>query len=133
MPARKSTARKIASPSTSKEISFETRMIVVIVLLLFVYPVGLILMWFWMKEWPTWLKIIISLPVVIAICAMFFAFFIAAMVIRGTVTNRDFQNNMRNYMQQRYQYEQSLTPVPTNEVFITPTPIPSDTSTPNTY
>ena len=114
------------------DMSYETKMIIVIVLLLFVYPIGLILMWVWMDKWPVWLKIVLSLPVALAVLAIFVGFSIAALILRSAVTNRDFQNNMRQYMQQRYQYEQSLTPAPTNEIFVTPTPAPTDI-TPTTY
>jgi hypothetical protein len=49
----------------NSQMSEDTKAIIVILLLLFVYPIGLILMWAWMKSWPTWLKIIISLPIIL--------------------------------------------------------------------
>ncbi len=47
-------------------VSENNKAIVTVILLVFVYPVGLLLMWFWTK-WPRWAKIIISLPLFLAI------------------------------------------------------------------
>lgn len=41
-----------------------TQMVVVILTLLFFYPIGVILMWVWMKSWPKWAKILLTLPLV---------------------------------------------------------------------
>ena len=45
----------------------DTKSIIVILLLVFVYPVGVILMFFWMKHWPKWLRIIIGIPLILLI------------------------------------------------------------------
>lgn len=45
-------------------LSEDTKTLIVILLLVFAYPVGLILMWMWM-DWAKWLKIILSLPVIL--------------------------------------------------------------------
>lgn len=50
-----------------KEMSTDTKTIITILLLIFVYPVGLILMWAW-TGWKTWVKILISLPVILVAC-----------------------------------------------------------------
>lgn len=52
--------------------SNDTKTLIVILLLIFAYGVGLIFMWLWMKTWPMWLKILLTLPVflVIAIFAL---------------------------------------------------------------
>ena len=31
------------------------------------YPVGIITMWLWMKDWPKWLKVVITLPFALAL------------------------------------------------------------------
>lgn len=54
---------------TSKGTSEDTKTIVTVLLLLFIYPIGLILVWFWVK-WPRWVKIIISLPIIIILLAL---------------------------------------------------------------
>ncbi len=47
--------------------TYDTQMIVTILLLIFIYPVGIIFMWAWMRSWPVWVKLIISLPLIISI------------------------------------------------------------------
>lgn len=47
-------------------VSYDTKTIIVVLLLVFVYPIGLILMYIWMK-WPGWVKLILSLPVVLLV------------------------------------------------------------------
>ncbi len=44
--------------------STDTKSLITALLLIFLYPAGLITMWFWVK-WPIWLKIMLSLPVLI--------------------------------------------------------------------
>lgn len=41
--------------------SDETKTIVTVLLLIFVYPAGVIVMWLWTK-WKTWVKVLVSLP-----------------------------------------------------------------------
>src|SRR5258706_16040518 len=53
--------------SSSMGPTYDTKVIVTILLLLFIYPVGLIFMWAWMKSWSVWLKIVISLPLFISV------------------------------------------------------------------
>lgn len=53
--------------STKQEgLSYDAKTIIVILLLLVIYPVGLILMLVWMK-WPIWVKLLVSLPLSILI------------------------------------------------------------------
>ncbi|MCR4264375.1 MAG: hypothetical protein NUV98_06690 [Candidatus Roizmanbacteria bacterium] len=44
--------------------SHDTKTIIVILLLILVYPIGLIMMYIWMK-WPMWAKILITLPILL--------------------------------------------------------------------
>lgn len=46
--------------------------IVVILLLIFIFPLGLILMWAW-TSWPKWIKWLVSAPLLLAIVAIIFA------------------------------------------------------------
>lgn len=48
---------------TNEGLSEDTKAIVVVLLLIFVYPVGLILTWFWVK-WKIWVKILLTTPLV---------------------------------------------------------------------
>jgi hypothetical protein len=45
-----------------ESISENTKAIISVLLLIFIYPIGLIVAWFWVK-WPMWLKIVVTLPV----------------------------------------------------------------------
>jgi hypothetical protein len=54
----------------------QTKTIVTILCLLFVTPIGIVLMWIWMKNWPKWLKIIITL-----LPLLFIMFMIALFVV----------------------------------------------------
>jgi fatty acid desaturase len=47
-----------------------TKDIITATLLLLFYPAGVLVMWFWVK-WPRWVKILISVPVILAIVALF--------------------------------------------------------------
>jgi len=46
--------------SAPEGMSEDTKTIVTVLLLIFAYPIGLILMWVWTK-WKTWIKILITL------------------------------------------------------------------------
>lgn len=60
------------SAKSSGGISEDTKTLITVLVLLFAYPVGLILMWAW-TTWPKWLKIVVTLPVLLAIIGLFFA------------------------------------------------------------
>lgn len=61
----------MANKTSNQEMSGDTKTIITIVLLLFVWPVGLILMWLWMK-WPIWLKVFLTIiPFIIVIFILF--------------------------------------------------------------
>lgn len=49
--------------------SEETKTIVTVLLLIFAYPIGLIVAWIWPK-WKWWVKLLISIPVVFVILAV---------------------------------------------------------------
>lgn len=66
-----------ANSQASHGMSHDTKTLIVILLLIFTYWIGLIFMWLWMKTWPKWLKIILTLPVFISIAlAGYFVYFI---------------------------------------------------------
>ena len=58
--------------NTNQGFSHDTKTLIVFLTLIFVYPVGLVLMFMWMK-WKTWIKILVAFPVVI-----FFLIFIVS-------------------------------------------------------
>lgn len=55
----------------SSGLNYEVKTLIVILLLIFAYPVGLILMFMWM-DWPGWVKFLIFLPVICIILGVFF-------------------------------------------------------------
>lgn len=63
------------SPEPEKH-NTNTKTIVTVLALLFAYPIGLLLMWFWAK-WPKWVKFLITLPLLLAIVGIILAFSVA--------------------------------------------------------
>lgn len=49
----------------------DTKSIITIIALLLIYPVGLLLAWFWTK-WTLWVKILLSIPAVLSVLGIFF-------------------------------------------------------------
>lgn len=117
--AKKSTKRSakksVSSPALSKayesEISYETKIIITVLLLIFVYPIGLIIMWWWMKDWPFWLKLLLSIPLFLGVLL-----FIGGFVILGTLID-----NM-HYTRQRFELRQHMLQ---REMQLTTTPAPT--------
>lgn len=84
-------------------LSEDTKTIITILLLVFVYPAGVIMMFVWMKSWPTWVKTLVFLPLL----AVIFMLTIMLMSLPGLIG--------------RYKYNQRLnkpveltTPAPLN-------------------
>lgn len=63
-------APPLINQKQNQGISEKTKTIITVILLVFVYGVGLLFMWFWTK-WPKWAKIVISLPLFLAILGIF--------------------------------------------------------------
>jgi hypothetical protein len=57
------------------ELSNDTKTIITVLCLFLFYPLGLILTWVWMR-WPKWLKVIITLPLLMAALGILLALFI---------------------------------------------------------
>ena len=57
--------------------SSNTKLIVTVLLLLFVYPVGFVVMWVWTK-WKLWIKLLLSLPIILFIVGILMAIVLAA-------------------------------------------------------
>jgi hypothetical protein len=55
--------------------SEDTKTIATVLLLIFMFPVGIILMWFWTK-WKIWVKLLITLPAIIFLISFFSVFFL---------------------------------------------------------
>ena len=116
MPARKkaktarkstnTTSRSVKRSTSNSEISYDTQMIVTVLLLIFVYPLGVIFMWAWMRNWPVWLKIIITLPVFMFLLCIFFIMF----VLRRAVDNANYRTWVIMQQQNRNQMQKQATP-----------------------
>lgn len=120
-------AEHISSQSDNAELSYETQLIITILLLLFVYPVGLIFMWWWMKQWPLWLKILITIPLIFGV----FVFFAAILIIGTILSHVKVDTNTQQELQKQLQQQEmrlSGTPLPSLPVSMTPT-----TNTSGTY
>lgn len=116
-PASKGISQQALSKAYESELSYETRVIIVVLLLLFVYPIGLIFMWAWMRDWALRAKLLITLPFLLGIFAVFGLF----MLIGSLVT----QSNINNG------YPRSPTPMK-QEIHITPSPTLPTVITPST-
>jgi hypothetical protein len=119
MPARKTkktSARKpVVKPAITSSMgpTYDTQMVITILLLLFVYPIGLIFMWAWMRNWPVWLKVVISLPFLLAI--LFFAFMmivLGSIVRSGRFQQMMYDQQYKHMMQQRQEQQWQITPTP---------------------
>lgn len=79
------------------DISYETKTIIVILLLLFVLPAGIVLMWFWMK-WPIWLKVLITvIPFLFTFLVLgFMAWFFAVIFSNPDVAKQMQENTVQN-------------------------------------
>ncbi|MCL5438573.1 MAG: hypothetical protein M1268_01120 [Patescibacteria group bacterium] len=67
-----------APPNTTIPENKIGKIIIVILFYIFLAPIGLILMWLWMKIWPRWLKIILSIFAVIPIIGITGAILLAS-------------------------------------------------------
>lgn len=69
----------------ANEPSEDTKIIIVILLLLFLYPAGIVMMWVWMKNWPKWLKILLTVPMLIVpfLLVLFIVGIILMVIIAG--------------------------------------------------
>ena len=55
---------------TNEEISHDAQAIITVICLIFVYPIGFLVMWLW-TEWPIWLRLLLSIPVILLIIVLF--------------------------------------------------------------
>jgi len=55
----------------------ETKTIITVLVLLFAYPAGIILMWAW-ASWPKWVKFLITLPIILSVVLIILAFALAS-------------------------------------------------------
>src|SRR5260221_13555616 len=90
--SRKSTTSNVSSNTNS--LSYDSKTIIVVLLLLLAYPIGAVLMWMWMREWPLWLKCVITIPFVFGIIMSFFMIFVFLSIIHST----NFDPRERNHM-----------------------------------
>ncbi|MDE2025358.1 MAG: hypothetical protein KGJ07_02615 [Patescibacteria group bacterium] len=123
MPSRKKSSKArqhktVQKPHISSSMgpTYDTQMIITILLLLFVYPLGLIFMWAWMRTWPLWLKIVISLPFALSI----FVIILMLLVVGSLVRNGRFDRMMYEQQYRRQMMQQQLWN-------ITPTPATNNT------
>lgn len=80
---RMSTKNKLITPIVQKPIvkrihevpqgaiPYDAKTIIVTLCLLFIYPFGIILMWIWMVTWNWWLRLIITIPLLLGIVCVF--------------------------------------------------------------
>lgn len=111
----------ISTQQNSAGPDHQTKLIIVVVTLVFVFPVGIVLMWLWMKDWPNWAKIVLTLPVILSIIAIVGIFFVMILAL-----NTRQKVNISN-PQPLYNNTYRVTPPPANSIYPTDyiTPAPS--------
>lgn len=95
----------VASAGASQEISYDTKTIITLLLLLFFYPLGLIFMWVWM-QWKVWLKLLVTLPLILTVLFMF-----TMVMLVGKAVRMEQDTRMMQYNQLREVH--TITPTPT--------------------
>lgn len=83
----------LISNSSQPDLNTGTQTIIAILLLLFVMPIGLIYMWIKMRGWPTWLKVIISLPLTVAIGLIIFNSILFSILPKNNVPSSNLRIN----------------------------------------
>lgn len=83
MPAR-TKAKPAQRTRTTTGTTEDTKMIVTVILLVFVYPVGVIVMWAW-TSWKTWVKVVVTLPIILGV--LFFVLLIVVANPPGQIQN----------------------------------------------
>jgi len=58
-------------------VSEDTKTLVTVILLLAAYPIGVVVMYFWMRNWAKWVKSLIALPLIIGFILLILAFLIS--------------------------------------------------------
>lgn len=75
--------------------SQRAKTIIVILLLLFITPLGIILMWFWTR-WPLWVKLLVSIPLLLPFLLIFTYLHIAQPYqVTGNAMRPDFENGQQ--------------------------------------
>jgi hypothetical protein len=65
---------------STEGISYDTKTLIVVLSLFIIYPVGIILMYLWMK-WKLWIKLLLSLPIVLIPLTFIGIFMVAVLAI----------------------------------------------------
>lgn len=130
MPSKKATRKSSTNHSVKAENSrprryndtvqpTDTQLIIVLLLLVFVYPLGLIFMWVWMRHWPTWIKLLISAPLLIGLLSAFFVM----LIIRSLLHNPDW---IYYHMRQEHQNMMQEKPNNSSPFYLSPSVSPGD-------
>lgn len=121
-PKRKISSRKASVPQNTLGLSYDTKLIIVLLLLVFVYPLGIIFMWVWMKNWPVWLKILIMLPLLLGLfMAMIFVIMIRALIHEARIERMQELQRLQNEKQMQQQQRSQFTLTPGPSVSLSPT------------
>ena len=88
--SNQATPVKTASQTENKE--SKSHSMLVILLLIFLYPIGMILMWF-MTKWPKWIKILLTLPFILGIIGMIIGIFTLNLIASNDLTDKNLPPN----------------------------------------
>lgn len=108
----------VESEAMASEMTTDTKTIIVVLLLIFIYPLGAIFMWIWMKWWPIWVRILLTIPFILGVLCMIFGLAMAGFIVKSAVREQERMNTIPYQRRMHNQTEQD------NQFYISPTPTP---------
>lgn len=75
--------------TTTQGTSNDTKSIVTVLLLIFVYPIGVLVMWLWTK-WRWWVKLLVSIPFIFIVMGVMSAVALVALNPRAQIEKAEF-------------------------------------------
>lgn len=116
-----------ANPVPAQTLAHDNHLPVVILLLVFVYPIGIIFMWKWMKSWPKWLKWLLTLflflPIVLIVVSLIILITLNPSQQLAKAQNVQRQNDLTAIVNSVNEYKADHNGQPPTGVKTTPTEI----------
>lgn len=108
----------------------DSNTILVILLLIFAFPIGIVLMWILMKHWPKWMKWVITAPMIIIPILYILLFSVLFFVIRPSeqLQKAEETRQKSEQIKEYYNTQLSLTPTPATTDDVIPSDWTSHTS-----
>ncbi|MDO8452317.1 MAG: hypothetical protein Q7S79_01045 [bacterium] len=98
--------------TSSTQISYDTKTLIVVITLVTVFPIGIFLMFKWMK-WPKWVKALVLIPVLLFTLAMVFSILVAIINPKGLVEKAQCAQSCETALNKEMCIEECSTPTET--------------------